>query len=117
MSAIAGIVHFDGRPRAQDDVARMLRSLAPLGPDREASWHEETVALGCCQMVLLPEDRFDRQPWQGRAGALVLVANGRLDNRDELADALAITDAERGSLSDSVGQTARLLSKLFWATG
>lgn len=101
MSAIAGIVHFDGRPRAEDDLARLMRSLAPLGPDREASWHDETVALGFCQTTLLPEDRFDRQPWHGRAGGLTLVANARLDNRDELADALGIAESERRTLSDS----------------
>ena len=93
MSAIAGIMHFDGRPEAKATLDPMLRALAELGPDREARWHDGAVALGVRQMALLPEDRFDRQPWPARDGALVAVAIARIDNRDELARALAL-DAE-----------------------
>lgn len=93
MSAIAGLFRFDGRPDAMAGRDRMLSALAELGPDREARWHDGTVALGVRQMTLLPEDRFDRQPWHARDGALVMVADARIDNRDELSRALAL-DAE-----------------------
>jgi len=101
VSAIAGIVRFDGRPDAKADLERMMRPLAMLGPDREFLWHDGAVALGMRQLALLPEDRFDRQPWRGRDGTLVMVANARIDNRDELADALGIEPVRRRTMADS----------------
>jgi asparagine synthase (glutamine-hydrolysing) len=101
MSAIAGIVRFDGRPEAASDLDRMMRALADLGPDRQSTWQDGTVALGFRQMALLPEDSADRQPWPVRGGAAVLVANGRLDNRDELGDALGIDPPVRRTMADS----------------
>lgn len=101
MSAIAAIFHFDGRPQAAADLARMMRALALLGPDRKSSWQDGDVALGFRQMALLPEDRFDRQPWRGQGGVLVMVANARLDNRDELAGALAIAPDLARAMADS----------------
>jgi asparagine synthase (glutamine-hydrolysing) len=101
MSAIAGIVRFDGRPDAASDLDRMMRALADLGPDRQSAWQDGPAALGFRQMALLPEDAADRQPWQAHGGAAILVANGRLDNRDELGDALAIDNPLRRTMADS----------------
>jgi asparagine synthase (glutamine-hydrolysing) len=101
VSGIAGIIHFDGRPEARAALDRMLRALAELGPDREASWHDGAVALGVRQMTLLPEDRFDRQPWRAHDGALVMVADARIDNRGELARALALGAEDERTASDS----------------
>jgi asparagine synthase (glutamine-hydrolysing) len=99
VSAIAGIIHFDGRPEAKSDLARMMRPLVALGPDRQASWSDGAAALGFGQMTLMPEDRYDRQPWRGRDGALVMTAAARIDNRDELGRALGLADAS--AMADS----------------
>jgi asparagine synthase (glutamine-hydrolysing) len=101
VSAIAGILRRDGRPDAKDDLERMMRALAALGPDRAAFWHDGAVALGMRQMAMLPEDRFDRQPWRARDGGLVLVANARIDNRAELARALGLAADAQQVMSDS----------------
>jgi asparagine synthase (glutamine-hydrolysing) len=101
MSAIAGIVRFDGRPDAVSDLDRVMRSLADLGPDRQSMWHDGSVALGFRQMALLPEDAADRQPWRASDGNRVLVADARLDNRDELGDALGIDHPARRVMADS----------------
>lgn len=101
MSAIAGILHVDGRPDARSELERMMRVLGPLGPDREAIWDDGAVALGYRQMAKLPEDRFDRQPWRARNGGLVMVANVRLDNREELAGALDLDAPAARAMADS----------------
>jgi asparagine synthase (glutamine-hydrolysing) len=49
---------------------------------------------------VLPQDSYDRQPLLG-ARAIVLVADLRLDNREELAGALGISDAPLRTLSDA----------------
>lgn len=89
MTAICGVWHRDGRPDAGDQVARMRRALAPYGTDRSAAWDDGAVALGIGLARLLPEDRFDRQPLAAH-DRFHLVADLRLDNRVELAEALGL---------------------------
>lgn len=100
MTAIAGLWRLDGRPDAADGCERMLGALRMYGADATAAWNDGDVALGRCLKRVLPEDRFDRQPLSGESGA-VLVADARVDNREELARALGV-DAERlRELSDA----------------
>jgi asparagine synthase (glutamine-hydrolysing) len=51
--------------------------------------------------VITPEDRYEQQPVASADGRLVLVSDGRLDNRPELADRLRISTHEAATLPDS----------------
>jgi asparagine synthetase B (glutamine-hydrolysing) len=62
----------------------MLASQKMYGLHASAQWSSGNVALGRRLMRVLPEDTFDRQPLIGAGGRYVLVADVRLDNRDEL---------------------------------
>lgn len=75
----------------------MLAAQRAYGPHGQADWSDGAIALGRCLHRTLPEDSFDRQPLHGAGGRLTLVADVRLDNRDELADALRIANAARAS--------------------
>lgn len=66
----------------------MLAALRLYGPHGMADWADGPIALGRCLYRSLPEDRFDRQPLQTPDARLTLVADVRLDNREELAAAL-----------------------------
>jgi asparagine synthase (glutamine-hydrolysing) len=79
----------------------MLESQALYGPDRSDLWFEAEVALGRQLMRLLPEDLFDAQPVIAGGGRFVLVADLRLDNRGELADALGVYGERLRRMSDS----------------
>lgn len=57
--------------------------------------------MGRCLYRLLPEDGFDRQPVIGGDGRFVLVADLRIDNRDELIAGLSLGAACGSRLSDS----------------
>ncbi len=59
------------------------------------------MALGRQLMRVLPEDVFDHQPLVGGGGRFVLVADLRLDNRDELAESLEIPAAIARRLCDA----------------
>jgi len=90
MTAIAGLWRYDGRPDGARELARMLNSQRLYGPDELSNWSDGTVSLGRCLFRNLPEDRFDRQPLHSPDARLILVADVRLDNREELAAALGL---------------------------
>jgi asparagine synthase (glutamine-hydrolysing) len=78
----------------------MLNAQAVFAPDPPAFWSDGgDVALGRRLWKLLPEDRFDRGPIVSDAGAL--IADVRLDNREELARALGLGPADAARLSDA----------------
>ncbi|MEI9803380.1 MAG: hypothetical protein WDN48_01580 [Pseudolabrys sp.] len=60
---------------------------------RETAWSSPHAALIHRLFAITPEDRFERQPRAGLGGHGRLVFAGRLDNREELADALGIAPA------------------------
>jgi asparagine synthase (glutamine-hydrolysing) len=101
MTALAGLWRFDGRPDAAEGCARMLASQELYGPHAAAQWTAGDVAIGRRLMRVLPEDAFDRQPLISGGGRYVLVADIRLDNRNELTDALQIPSPQVSSLCDA----------------
>jgi asparagine synthase (glutamine-hydrolysing) len=90
MTALAGMWRLDGRPDAADSCARMLSSQQIYGPDAAGRWSGGEIAVGRQLKRMLPEDAFDRQPLRGGGGRYVLVADLRLDNRDELISSLRV---------------------------
>ena len=91
MSVIAGLVRFTGAPVHIDDLAPAAARLAAPGVGKAAHWIEGSVGLVVRQRVVTDEDLFERQPWVGGGGRLILVYDGRIDNREELAAALDIS--------------------------
>jgi asparagine synthase (glutamine-hydrolysing) len=78
----------------------MLQALSVYGTDDCAQFSGPSVAMGRRLLRLLPEDRFDRQPLS--AGAVTsLVADVRLDNREELGAKLGLSRAETIVMADS----------------
>jgi len=101
VTAIAGHWSFGAGPEPDRSLDRMLKALQVYGPEAPASWSGGEIALGRRLFSLLPEDRFDRGPVLWGGGPNALVADLRLDNRDELCAALAIAPAEATALADA----------------
>ncbi|HEY0106807.1 MAG TPA: asparagine synthase-related protein [Rhizomicrobium sp.] len=68
----------------------MLAAQRIYGPDAADRWDDGFLAVGRALFRLLPEDVHDRQPLIGSSGGIVLVADIRLDNREDLVAALAL---------------------------
>jgi asparagine synthase (glutamine-hydrolysing) len=68
----------------------MLSAQSIYGPHASGQWDDGDVSLGRRLFRLLPEDAFDDQPIAGEGGRFTLVADVRLDNRDDLEAALNI---------------------------
>jgi len=83
MSAIFGVVHFDGRPLDPVDLAAMRAALAEHGIDG-GLWREGSIGMGQLRLPFTPQDAHERQPLRSEDGSLTLVCDARLDNRREL---------------------------------
>ena len=84
MSAIAGVVAFNGEPVERALIEQITRRMQSRGPDRVAHWTEGSVALGHCLLRTTEEAREERQPLVSADGQQVIVWDGRLDNREAL---------------------------------
>jgi len=84
MSAIFGLVHFNDTPVTRIDLARIDAALSRHGADGGGLWLEHGAGLGQRLLCLTPQDAHERQPLRSDDGALVLVSDARLDNREEL---------------------------------
>lgn len=100
MSALAGVWRFDGKPAVDADCACMLSAQQIYGPHDQRQWCNGELAIGRRLFRTLPEDVHDRQPLQSRDGRLTLVADVRLDNREDLAAELGLRSADSGQLCD-----------------
>ncbi len=98
MSAIGGVVDLE-RGAERGALERMQAVLRPYGADHQQLWLHGPCGLLRNLLRTTPEDRFDRQPLA--IGDLVLVFDGRLDNRDELAHTLGLAPALAATLADS----------------
>jgi asparagine synthase (glutamine-hydrolysing) len=100
MSAIAGLLRFDGGTVTRHGLERAANALRQYGPDRADIAVADGIGLVHVLMRMTPEDRFDRQPWQGASGALI-TADVRLDNRAEVLDRIGIMPREARAWPDS----------------
>ena len=78
----------------------MLQALSIYGRDDCAQYNSPSLAMGRCLVRLLPEDSFDQQPLFAD-GVSALVADVRLDNREELARELGFPSQRAAAMADS----------------
>jgi asparagine synthase (glutamine-hydrolysing) len=102
VGAVYGVVGTDGRPWSEADLAGVAAALRPLGGDGGGAWAGTAgrcgVAVGAASRRGASEDAFVR-PAIGAGGQLVLAADLRLDNRDELTASLGLS--RHSSLPDN----------------
>ncbi len=101
MSAIWGILRFDGAGVADGDVDRMGAAMAVRCGDGSATFLDGPIGLGHGLMRVTREDSFDQQPLYDRDAGLVVVADCRIDNRAELAAALDLAPSTLATMPDS----------------
>jgi asparagine synthase (glutamine-hydrolysing) len=87
MTMIAGIVRFDGGAVDRAELERMKSVLAVHGPDRQVMAVSGEAGFIHCLFRTAPQHGVEQQPLRLPQQG-VLVANARLDNRDELSAAL-----------------------------
>ena len=88
MSGIYGILNLDGKPVAPETLQAMHDSMAFWRPDGSGVWREGHVGLGHLMLYNTPESLFERLPRQQASTGLVITANARIDDPEELFGAL-----------------------------
>jgi asparagine synthase (glutamine-hydrolysing) len=100
MSAICGIVRFDGKPVESDELETMVESSPYRGPDGTGYHIHKNAGFAHLAFHVTPESVHEKQPLISEDGRLVLVADVRLDNRDELFRKLELRTNPDRVLSD-----------------
>jgi len=90
MSGLAGLWNLDGRIAQRELLARMSAALQHRGLDGEGLWCDGAAALACQLLRVTPESLHETQPLAGLAG-IVVVFDGRLDDREALFSRLPST--------------------------
>ena len=92
MSGICGIVSLDGCPAEAGEIKRVIVPLQRRGPDGTRSWHEGIVALGHTLLATTPESLEEKLPLTHLQTNCTITADARLDNREELMEALELSE-------------------------
>lgn len=101
MSGLAGILRFDGGPIVPADLARMATAIAHRGPEGATQLLEGPLGLVHLEHRTHPASVGERQPLRARSGRAIVVLDGRVDNRHEVATALGSTRSPAGGGSDA----------------
>ncbi len=101
MSAIAGIYYLDNRPVDRADLVKMTDILAHRGPDGSNVWSEGAIGIGHRMLWTTPESLLETLPLVNETGELVITADARIDNRDELIEALELTQRPAEKITDT----------------
>ena len=100
MSGICGLFNLDTSSVAEPELRAMTAMLEKRGPERTGVWRDGPTGLGHALLATTPELQFERQPFSHRETNCIITADVRLDNRDELLDALGLLD-RRASVGDA----------------
>ena len=84
MSGLAAVFHRDGRPAAHAAVWAMLDAVSYRGPDGLHVHLAEAVGLGHAKLAVTAEEADEQQPLVSPRTGCIVVADARLDNREEL---------------------------------
>jgi asparagine synthase (glutamine-hydrolysing) len=101
LSAIVGVFYPQGRPVDREVVDRMVATMAHRGPDGNGAWTQGPVGLGHLLLRTTPESKHEHLPLVNTARDLVLTADARIDNREELIAQLGLGDRPAAEITDA----------------
>jgi asparagine synthase (glutamine-hydrolysing) len=96
MSAFYGVVNSDDSPVNKELLIQMRETASPRAPDGAGVWVYESVGLAHRLLMDTGESSYDRQPIHHSTG-IHLVADCRIDNREELRSEFSAQGIWRGN--------------------
>ena len=101
MSGICGIIRFDGKKVKEEEIQKMLDAMQNRGNDTEGIWIDENIGFGHKMLWTTPESLYDNQPKVSQDGDLIITADARIDNREELFEKLEIDENDFSVIPDT----------------
>jgi asparagine synthase (glutamine-hydrolysing) len=101
MSAISGILYFNGQPVDISLPERMTDCLIQRGPDGAGIWAEGPVAFGHRMLCTTHESLKEKLPLKSQSGNFVITSDARIDNREELIASLDFDISDAANIADS----------------
>ncbi len=100
MAAIAGIYHLNDKPASTADLQLMLDMQAHRGPDGSAAWISGPVGLAWGALFTTPESLTEHMPLTHSLSPMTIIADARIDNRDELIRNLGLAAGAAAPMGD-----------------
>ncbi len=88
MSGICGMINFDGAQLEPSHLERMIEAASHRGPDGIGCWCMGPVGFAHLALYTTPESQGEYQPLVRAQQELLLTADVRLDNRQDLTETL-----------------------------
>ncbi|MBF0545523.1 MAG: hypothetical protein HQM08_13865 [Candidatus Riflebacteria bacterium] len=101
MSAICGIFYRDRRPFELESLRAMMNALAHHGKDGSGVWNGEHLGLGHQKLQITPESFYEHLPFRSPCHRMVVTADARIDNRDELFNKLGLSPGNETNTPDA----------------
>ncbi len=98
---IFGLFRTDKQPVTTVDLASIRLAMACFPHHCAEDWRHASIGFGRLLRYNTPESIYENLPCVSNSGRYVLVADARLDNRDELFDLLSVPLPERKFMPDS----------------
>jgi asparagine synthase (glutamine-hydrolysing) len=111
VSAIFGLLGEPGSAIDAAELVAMQGALQHWAPDAVGTWSEGPIGLGCLSLHSTEESVGETQPLKHFESGIRLVADVRLDNREELLETLGVAASEGRRTSDAA---LVLLAYLKW---
>lgn len=99
MSAISGIYYREGKNIDSNLIKNMNNALSHRGPDGSDVWINGNVAFGHQMLKTTPESIYEKLPFEDENLNIVITADARIDNREELSKDLGLENNKK--ISDS----------------
>lgn len=96
MSGIAGLIDFTG---CHDSIQQMTLSIKHRGIDGIGYYENKNVHFANLKLIVTPESEFEKQPHH--SNKLIITADARIDNRDELITQLDLKPTYTDCVTDS----------------
>src|SRR5712671_4039975 len=100
MSGIVGLFNLDGRPVEPSELKRLAAASRHRAVDGEDFWIGSAVGIGHQHFRVTPESLGECQPLVSPSGTVV-VFDGRLDNRQEIIEACAVSASASADAPDA----------------
>jgi asparagine synthase (glutamine-hydrolysing) len=101
MSAIFGVYNLDGKPVSPQLLEKMSNILKHRGTDNSGVWSDTSIGLGHRMLGATPESQNEKLPHVSIDKSLVITADARLDNREQLIDLLSPFAKDDSLITDS----------------